>query len=64
MPERFPVTIRDSGGGFIEVDVAPSGRVWICTSVTGFMPDAAQREEFSKAYIAACWAAEGKVTPA
>jgi hypothetical protein len=62
MPDPWPVTIRTPEGDLVEVDFAPSGRVWIGTSSAGAWLSAAQREEFGRAYIAASWAAEGRVT--
>jgi hypothetical protein len=63
MPDLWPVTIRTPDGDFVEVDTLPAtGRVYIGTSSAGVLLSAAQREEFSRAYIAASWAAEGRVT--
>ena len=41
-----------------------TGRVYIGTSSAGVLLSAAQREEFGRAYIAASWAAEGRVPSA
>jgi hypothetical protein len=63
VPDVWPVTIRTPEGDFVEVDTLPSsGRVYIGTSGAGVLLSAAQREEFGRAYIAASWAAEGRVT--
>ena len=62
MPDAWPVTIRTPEGDFVEVDTLPAtGRVYIGTSSAGVLLSAAQREEFGRAYIAAPWAAEGRV---
>ena len=62
MPDAWPVTIRTPEGDFVEVDTLPAtGRVYLCTSSPGVCLNAAQREEFGRAWIAASWAAEGRV---
>ena len=60
VPERarFPVVIADDYGGMVEIDTGPPGDVSIFTSPQEAFLNAAQREEFAQAWIAACHEAD------
>jgi hypothetical protein len=59
----FPVTITDADGDAIEITVSTSGLVAIRTTPLGVELDAAQRETFAQAWIAACHEADRQARP-